>query len=119
MEAALGEHGTSRDQNTADDVELDIVFIHGMRGSAYTTWRMYNLHDIQNVQQLENYSHDDVTTVGKVLPGQAHTWPAAFLSKDVPQARVLAVEYAAPMNESDISADRLRAVPLTIREVAS
>lgn len=95
------------------------MFIHGMRGSACNTWRLWNLHEIQNAQHVENCTQDDLTHEGNILPGQAHTWPAAFLSKDVPQARILAVEYAAPMNEADISAERLRAVPLTIREVAS
>jgi len=58
--------------------EYDVVFIHGVRGGPFVTWR-----------------RGDVMSMGSARQHLAHgdCWPAAWLAEDLPGARLLSIEY--------------------------
>ncbi|GMH45044.1 hypothetical protein BSKO_13001 [Bryopsis sp. KO-2023] len=58
---------------------VDVVFVHGIRGSAFVTWRK------------EDTERELSSELGSC-------WPSSWLAKDVPQARLLGLEYAAPVS---------------------
>ncbi|KAL6771089.1 hypothetical protein ACKKBF_B33870 [Auxenochlorella protothecoides x Auxenochlorella symbiontica] len=59
---------------------MDVVFVHGIRGGAFATWRQ-----------------EGSPRPGKGAAFEHHAcWPAAWLSEELPEARLLTVEYAAP-----------------------
>ena len=57
--------------------EYDIVFVHGIRGGPYVTWRKGGLPSMPGSRPLTHES----------------CWPTAWLAKDVPGARLITVEY--------------------------
>ncbi|KAI8470589.1 MAG: hypothetical protein J3K34DRAFT_385248 [Monoraphidium minutum] len=78
---------------------FDVVFIHGVRGGPFVTWR-----------------RGDVLAMGGARHSLAHgdCWPAAWLAEDLPGARLLSIEYHAPVTgweaESLSVPERARAV---------
>lgn len=61
--------------------EMDIVFVHGIRGGAFITWRQ-----------------EGAFARGGARGNVDHSvcWPAAWLAPKFPNARMITVEYAAP-----------------------
>eukprot|EP00963_Diacronema_lutheri_P014131 scaffold2858_cov659-Pavlova_lutheri.AAC.102 len=57
---------------------VDIVFVHGLRGGAFNTWR--TAHGVAGGARRDT------------------CWPWLLLSKDMPQARILAVNYATTLS---------------------
>ena len=55
----------------------------------------------------------------RLWPAQLSTWPGAYLAREVPQARLLGIEYAAPMNGHDMQPSLLTHAPLSIPKVAA
>jgi hypothetical protein len=60
--------------------EVDIVFVHGIRGGPFASWRSGVCPEGEGSQSC---SHE-------------YCWPNQWLAPDVPQARLLSLEYAAP-----------------------
>lgn len=59
---------------------MDVVFVHGIRGGPFASWR-------------KGSSPTDNSLESSTL---SHCWPNAWLSRDLPEARLLSLEYAAP-----------------------
>ncbi len=56
---------------------LDVVFVHGLRGGPFATWRRER-------------------GAGRAALGHHACWPSAWLAQDLPAARLLSMQYAAP-----------------------
>ena len=69
--------------------DIDIVFVHGIRGGPFVTWRR-----VRTPKTL------DLSTgnLQMAVPDMRHElcWPIVWLKADVPGARLLSLEYAAP-----------------------
>lgn len=63
--------------------EIDVVFVHGLMGDAFRTWRM------------RGYSPG--WGFGLYPMPAAQLWPREWLQRDLPTARLLSYEYHAPM----------------------
>ncbi len=69
-------------QSTADGApEFDVVFVHGIRGGAFITWRQEGTFSRGGARGNVDHSV---------------CWPAAWLAPKFPRARMITVEYAAP-----------------------
>ena len=62
---------------------VDVVFVHGIRGGAFATWRREGIQNLQAGHKPGSLDH-------------LYCWPSNWLPQDVPQARLLSMEYAAP-----------------------
>ncbi len=62
---------------------MDIVFVHGIQGGAFSTWRA------EKAALAKRPTEQPVS--------RRICWPGVWLSKDVPQARLLSMKYAAPV----------------------
>ncbi|KAL3161302.1 hypothetical protein ABBQ38_009658 [Trebouxia sp. C0009 RCD-2024] len=77
----LAQHGAA---STAPGSPLvDVVFVHGIRGGAFATWRREGVQNRQPGHKPGNLDHP-------------YCWPSTWLPQDVPEARLLSMEYAAP-----------------------
>lgn len=77
----LAREGISAD--TADAPLLDIVFIHGIRGGAFATWRREGV--LERGQARESLD-------------RSVCWPSSWVAREIPEARLLSIEYAAPVS---------------------
>ena len=71
--------------STPDAPLIDVVFVHGLRGGAFATWRTAARGAARGRAAPLGLTPSDV-------------WPAAWLAADVPRARLLSVDYAAPVS---------------------
>ena len=69
---------------------LDVVFVHGIRGGAFATWRREGVQNVQPGHKPGNLDHP-------------YCWPSTWLPQDVPEARLLSMEYAAPASGWEVS----------------
>jgi len=60
--------------------EVDIVFVHGIRGGPFASWRSGVCPEGE----------------GRESCSQEYCWPSQWLAPEAPQARLLSLEYAAP-----------------------
>lgn len=69
--------------------DIDIVFVHGIRGGPFVTWRR-----VRTPKTLDPKTGNLQVPV----PDMRHDlcWPTVWLKEDVPGARLLSLEYAAP-----------------------
>ncbi|VDD79704.1 unnamed protein product [Mesocestoides corti] len=74
--------------------EIDIIFVNGMLGSVFHTWRQ---RDISKTEDNENFpgcgdnSSFSNLKSDSCCPGQIGCWPQTWLSKEFPEARILGV----------------------------
>jgi hypothetical protein len=62
---------------------MDVVFLHGIRGGPFVTWRRPGARSAGGAQR--NLDHTSC-------------WPSEWLARDLPGARLLSVEYQAPVS---------------------
>ena len=71
---------------------VDVVFVHGIRGGAFATWRREGVQNREPGHKGGSLDH-------------GYCWPSVWLPQDVPQARLLSMEYAAaPASGWEVSA---------------
>ncbi|KAK9828200.1 hypothetical protein WJX74_002764 [Apatococcus lobatus] len=63
---------------------VDVVFVHGIQGGAFSTWR------------AERAALSRQPNEGRAVSRQI-CWPGVWLSADAPKARLLSMKYAAPV----------------------
>ena len=65
---------------------VDVVFVHGIRGGPFASW----VHlERQSSQPIRHLTHTDC-------------WPSAWLAADVPGARLLSLEYAGVVQDCSL-----------------
>ena len=69
---------------------MDVVFVHGIRGGAFATWRREGIQNLKAGHKPKNLDHP-------------YCWPSTWLPEDVPEARLLSMEYAAPASGWEVS----------------
>ncbi|KAM9355213.1 protein SERAC1 isoform 2-T4 [Pholidichthys leucotaenia] len=74
---------------TRDDqpIKADVLFIHGILGAAFKTWRQKDRSLLE--EEKESESKDDYTDC----------WPKSWLAADCPNLRVLSVEYDSHLSD--------------------
>ena len=75
----LAQCGTADHSPQAPDI--DIIFLHGIRGGAFITWRFEG--SLQRGKAQGNLDH-------------SICWPTAWLAPEFPSSRIISAEYAAP-----------------------
>ncbi|XP_064631236.1 protein SERAC1-like isoform X2 [Lineus longissimus] len=74
---------------SSEPVYADIVFVHGLLGGAFKTWRQQDVgSDSKQTQESDNGSEK-----------QSLCWPKDWLAMDCPNVRILAVEYETQLSE--------------------
>ncbi len=69
---------------------MDVVFVHGIRGGAFATWRREGVQNLQPGHKPGSLDH-------------LYCWPSTWLPQDVPEARLLSMEYAAPASGWEVT----------------
>lgn len=65
--------------------QLDVVFVHGLRGGPYKTWRLAEDKASTKSGLVEKIDEE----AGKL----GTFWPAEWLSTDLPQTRMFTLKY--------------------------
>ncbi|EPY85257.1 hypothetical protein CB1_000390072 [Camelus ferus] len=72
---------------TSQPIKADVLFIHGLMGAAFKTWRQQD-----NDQDLtENISEDETK--------YTTCWPKSWLASDCPALRIISVEYDTSLSD--------------------
>uniref|UniRef100_A0A8C8A4X1 Protein SERAC1 n=1 Tax=Oryzias sinensis TaxID=183150 RepID=A0A8C8A4X1_9TELE len=74
-------------RNGRQPVKADVLFIHGILGAAFKTWRQKD-SSLQQ-EETETESRSDYT----------ECWPKSWLAEDCPNLRVLSVEYDSHLSD--------------------
>ncbi|XP_047430292.1 protein SERAC1 isoform X1 [Mugil cephalus] len=77
-------HPQTRDNKP---IKADVLFIHGILGAAFKTWRQKDRSTAEEEREAE--SKDDYT----------ECWPKSWLAADCPNLRVLSVEYDSHLSD--------------------
>lgn len=77
-------HPQTRDNQP---IKADVLFIHGILGAAFKTWRQKDQNLLEEEKDKE--SRDDYT----------ECWPKSWLAADCPNLRVLSVEYDSHLSD--------------------
>ncbi|KAL7387837.1 hypothetical protein ABVT39_002286 [Epinephelus coioides] len=68
-------------------IKADVLFIHGILGAAFKTWRQKDRNMLE--EEKEEESRDDYT----------ECWPKSWLATDCPNLRILSVEYDSHLSD--------------------
>ncbi|KAL5964907.1 Protein SERAC1 [Taenia solium] len=74
--------------------KVDIIFINGMLGSVFHTWRQRDSSNAGSEENLSESCEDSSSSIQRlspIFPGQISCWPQAWLSDEFPEARILGV----------------------------
>ncbi|XP_037282655.1 protein SERAC1 [Rhipicephalus microplus] len=90
-------------------VSADIIFVHGLLGSVFKTWRQHDSQDLGKLTNLESLQEPTVSAVRSsackitvdhtspraVAMHEKYTkcWPKSWLAEDMPYSRILALDY--------------------------
>eukprot|EP00192_Tetraselmis_astigmatica_P009403 CAMPEP_0117661086 /NCGR_PEP_ID=MMETSP0804-20121206/7354_1 /TAXON_ID=1074897 /ORGANISM="Tetraselmis astigmatica, Strain CCMP880" /LENGTH=849 /DNA_ID=CAMNT_0005467939 /DNA_START=350 /DNA_END=2899 /DNA_ORIENTATION=+ len=77
----LAREGTA--SNSSGAPLMDLLFVHGVRGNAFGTWRQ-----LGGDHATETITHD-------------HVWPFSWLKGELPCTRLLSYEYSAPVSNRE------------------
>ncbi|KAM6460766.1 protein SERAC1 isoform 1-T1 [Liasis olivaceus] len=66
---------------TNEPIKADVLFVHGLLGAAFKTWRQQDLE--QSVDEKDVDAEDDYS----------ECWPKTWLASDCPSLRIISVEY--------------------------
>ncbi|XP_052025185.1 protein SERAC1 isoform X1 [Apodemus sylvaticus] len=72
---------------TGQPIKADVLFIHGLMGAAFKTWRQ---HDSQRALTESAVVDEDRYTT---------CWPKTWLAKDCPALRIISVEYDTSLSD--------------------
>ncbi|KAL8166032.1 hypothetical protein V2J09_007531 [Rumex salicifolius] len=81
------EHGT----NAEEDPLLDVVFVHGLRGGPFKSWRISEDKSSTKSGLVEKIDQE----AGK----QGTFWPGEWLSADFPHARLFSLKYKSSLTQ--------------------
>ncbi|XP_012880038.1 PREDICTED: protein SERAC1 [Dipodomys ordii] len=72
---------------TSQPIKADVLFIHGLMGAAFKTWRQHDSEKVLVEKALEDENR--YTTC----------WPKTWLAKDCPALRIISVEYDTALSD--------------------
>ncbi|XP_021093638.1 protein SERAC1 isoform X4 [Heterocephalus glaber] len=72
---------------TSQPIKADVLFIHGLMGAAFKTWRQQDSEQVLTEKALED--EDRYTTC----------WPKTWLARDCPALRIISVEYDTSLSD--------------------
>ncbi|KAM4866394.1 protein SERAC1 isoform 3-T4 [Thomomys bottae] len=72
---------------TSQPIKADVLFIHGLMGAAFKTWRQHDSEKVLAEKDLEDENR--YTTC----------WPKTWLAKDCPALRIISVEYDTALSD--------------------
>ncbi|XP_062042967.1 protein SERAC1 isoform X1 [Lepus europaeus] len=72
---------------TSQPIKADVLFIHGLMGAAFKTWRQQDSERAVTEEALED--EDRYTTC----------WPKTWLARDCPALRIISVEYDTSLSD--------------------
>ncbi|XP_033619188.1 protein SERAC1 isoform X2 [Fukomys damarensis] len=72
---------------TSQPIKADVLFIHGLMGAAFKTWRQQDTEQVLTGKALED--EDRYTTC----------WPKTWLARDCPALRIISVEYDTSLSD--------------------
>uniref|UniRef100_A0A5F9CW55 Protein SERAC1 n=1 Tax=Oryctolagus cuniculus TaxID=9986 RepID=A0A5F9CW55_RABIT len=72
---------------TSQPIKADVLFIHGLMGAAFKTWRQQDSERAVSEEALED--EDRYTTC----------WPKTWLARDCPALRIISVEYDTSLSD--------------------
>uniref|UniRef100_G3S877 Protein SERAC1 n=1 Tax=Gorilla gorilla gorilla TaxID=9595 RepID=G3S877_GORGO len=72
---------------TSQPIKADVLFIHGLMGAAFKTWRQQDSEQAVIEKPMED--EDRYTTC----------WPKTWLAKDCPALRIISVEYDSSLSD--------------------
>lgn len=81
-------------QSMDDGTLVDVVFVHGIRGGPYITWRSEGTSESHNTRDS--------------------CWPSHWLLKDLPKARLISVGFAAPVSSWEGGSGPLKQTAWTV-----
>lgn len=84
---------TGQESESVSNFEMDVIFVHGLRGGPFKTWR---------IAENKTSSIDKAGLVEKidVDSGRKGTcWPKEWLSSDIPACRLLTVKYKTNLSQ--------------------
>ena len=70
---------------------IDVVFVHGIRGGPFASWRTGSCPEGTSLESCT----------------RKYCWPTEWLSPDLPSARLLSLEYAAPASGWEVGSSGL------------
>ncbi|KAL5110798.1 Protein SERAC1 [Taenia crassiceps] len=73
--------------------KVDVIFINGMLGSVFHTWRQRDSSNAGSEEHFLGSCADSSSSIHQMspCPGQISCWPQAWLSEEFPEARILGV----------------------------
>lgn len=108
----------------AAEPEIDIVFVHGLRGGGFITWRIESQQPPQQqgpegpsealppaVVPTSSRKADPAAAAAARRRGyvsRSQSWPSAWLGAELPEARILSLEYSAPATDGEARIPRRR-----------
>ncbi|XP_003419248.1 protein SERAC1 [Loxodonta africana] len=72
---------------TSQPIKADVLFIHGLMGAAFRTWRQQDLDQV--LMEKASEGEDRYTTC----------WPKTWLARDCPALRIISVEYDTSLSD--------------------
>uniref|UniRef100_A0A6I8N7T8 Protein SERAC1 n=1 Tax=Ornithorhynchus anatinus TaxID=9258 RepID=A0A6I8N7T8_ORNAN len=72
---------------TSQPIKADVLFIHGLLGAAFKTWR----------QQDSDQSQNEI--ISEEEEGYTQCWPKTWLATDCPALRIISVEYDTQLSD--------------------
>ncbi|KAM6181015.1 protein SERAC1 isoform 2-T2 [Erethizon dorsatum] len=72
---------------TSQPIKADVLFIHGLMGAAFKTWRQQDTEQVLTEKALQD--EDRYTTC----------WPKTWLARDCPALRIISVEYDTSLSD--------------------
>ncbi|XP_034555113.1 protein SERAC1 [Notolabrus celidotus] len=70
-------------------IKADVLFIHGILGAAFKTWRQKDRDTLEDESERGAESEDDYS----------ECWPKSWLAADCPNLRILSVEYDSHLSD--------------------
>ncbi|BBM98694.1 protein SERAC1 [Marchantia polymorpha subsp. ruderalis] len=93
-EVSPANQGVSHSVHQGDAIRepvMDVVFVHGLRGGPYKTWRVSE-NKVSSTTPLVEKIDDEA---GK----QGTCWPQEWLADDLPRSRLLTIKYKTNLSE--------------------
>lgn len=80
----------------------DVIFIHGLLGGAFKTWRQKDPHlSRANISESNSDQYPSIVREQTIAADMLYTkcWPKDWLARDYPHVRIIVVDYDTHLTE--------------------